>query len=137
MVQTLNTIPTGGVIIIEFADDSLQLNYPPSEPRCQTYNSIDNGRSLPCHTTTYDSGLIKTITIKDLCGSGTFCPPKQSLGFKVSDIRNPRSTKPIQNIFKVRTYTAEGFAIDKGSMSAKLPEDLTLEPASFSLVSLE
>lgn len=63
MVQTLNTIPTGGVITIEFADDSLQLNYPPSEPRCQTYKTSDHGRSLPCQTTTYDSGLIKKITI--------------------------------------------------------------------------
>lgn len=40
-------------------------------------------------------------------------------------------------MFKVRTYTAEGFSIDKGSMSARVPDDLTLEPASFSLVSLE
>ena len=92
---------------------------------------------MPCQANTHESGLIKTITIRDVCGSGAFCPPLQNLSFKVSSVRNPRSTKPVANDFKVRSYTADGFSIDRGSMTANVPTDLTLEPAQFSLITLE
>ena len=100
---------------IEFEDDSLQLSDPVASPYCETGDGL---RSLPCSADTHASGLISKITIEDPCGANTICPMDMSLSFKVSNVRNPRSTKPIADTFTVRTFTAtfDGFAIDKGAM---------------------
>lgn len=58
------------------------------------------------------------------------------LDFKVSGVRNPRSTKPLTDLFELRTYTAEGFAIDKGSMQASDANDLEITPGQFTAVEL-
>ena len=35
---------------------------------------------------------------------------------KVSGVRNPRSVKPIENLFTISSYTQEGYAIDAGEI---------------------
>lgn len=58
------------------------------------------------------------------------------LEFHVSGVRNPRSTKPITDSFELRTYTSEGFAIDKGSMQASDVSDLEITSGQFTAVEL-
>ena len=69
--NTLNAIPAGGIVTIEFEDDSLQLSDPVASPYCETGDGL---RSLPCSADTHASGLISKITIEDPCGANTICP---------------------------------------------------------------
>ena len=71
-----------------------------------------NGVSSPLEISTYVSGLISSITIRNPCGQGAGCPNAHQLKFIISGLRNPRSTKPIPNGFNVNTFTSEGFPID-------------------------
>lgn len=132
-VTTQNTVPINGYVMIEFADDSLQLSRSMTDPLCQ---SSDQTESFACEAQVYPSGLIRSIIIYEPCGQNAFCSPKQNLAFKISDVRNPRSTKPIVNDFALSTFTQEKFAIDKGSVTASNSNDLAIEPAIFNDITL-
>ena len=82
-------------------------------------------------TAVHESGLIMSLKISEPCGPGAGCPSSKELSFKVSGVRNPRSTKSIPNGFHVKTYTSEGFPIDEGYFEAHDLTDLLLEPAFY------
>jgi hypothetical protein len=42
------------------------------------------------------------------------CFKGEQLSFLIQGLRNPPSVKPIENLFTVKTFTFEGYAIDKG-----------------------
>ena len=78
----------------------------------------------PLTTAVHASGLIMSLEISEPCGPGAGCPRSQELSFKVSGVRNPRSTKSIPNGFHIKSYTSEGFPIDVGYFEAHDPTDL-------------
>lgn len=124
-MRTLNPIPVEGYLQIEFQDDALQLG---ESMLCEGQNGISEH---PLTTVVHDSGLVMSFEILEPCGPGGGCPSSQELSFKVSGVRNPRSTKSIPNGFYVKTYTSEGFPIDEGYFEAHDLTDLLIEPAFF------
>ena len=66
--------------------------------------------------------------IEDPCGVGSNCPPNQNIDFSIKFLINPKSVKPLENYFVLRSFTREMYAIDKGVVTSAT--GLEISPAS-------
>ena len=80
-----------------------------------------------CTTELYSSGYIKTIMILEPCG-GLDCEAGTIVNITVTDLKNPRSTRPIENSFEIRSFTYESYPIDIGTITQANGLEITVAP---------
>ena len=121
-----NELPIGATVKISLQDETLQ---PPLEElECATPSPGGLIMPLSCSYTTYDSGNIADISIQSPCGLQA-CPAGELVSITVSNARNPRSIRPIEDDITVTTQTLAGVTIDQGQVGSTA--GLAIFPSTF------